>query len=403
MLNNGKGGLTAAQSSYEAGYGVTALASGDFNGDGKLDLAVTSAATTILDGNGQGGLQQPVGYAVLGEGPSFPALAVAAADLNGDGRPDLVMSNYSDRSISVVLNRGHGTFTQGAIYKLPYPPASLAIGDFNGDGKPDVAVAMLVENQIAVLLGNGDGTFGSPVFYDSVRAPVSIVAGDFNGDGKLDLAVGGTGLAILSGNGDGTFQAPAHYEIAGSLYSLALADLNGDGYLDIVGANTLAIVVLLGNGNGNGTFQQPRFVASGHGPYSVAIADLNGDGRPDLAVVNLTASSSTVAVLLGIGDGSFQPPVEYPMTGRPIQVSVADFNGDGKPDLAVLRGTSFSVTFLLGDGKGSFQSADVADGFLVPTYPSSMTVADFNGDGKPDIAIISSSLTGLGILTNTTP
>ncbi len=180
-----------------------------------------------------------------------------------------------------------------------------------------------------------------------------------------------------------------------------MADLNGDGNLDIVGANTVSIVVLLGNGSG--TFQPPKYVASGHGPYSVAIADLNGDGRLDLAVVNLTTTSSTIGIVLGNGDGSFQPPVEYPMAGRPIQVSVADFNGDGKPDLAVLRYDSFSVTFLLGDGQGSFQSADVADGFLTPTFPSSMTVADFNADGKPDIAINANSLTGLGILTNTTP
>ena len=210
FLNNGAGGLTP-QNSFDAGYLVVALAVGDFNGDGNLDIAAMGGGTTILEGNGQGGFNQPVSYPVLGTGIEFSS--VAAADLNGDGRPDLLMSDFSNAAISVVLNQENGSFTQGAVYGLPHPPASLAVGDFNGDGKPDVAVAMLVENQIAVMLGNGDGTFGSQAYYDAVRAPASIAVGDFNGDGKLDLAVGSTGLGILLGNGDGTFQAPMHYAI----------------------------------------------------------------------------------------------------------------------------------------------------------------------------------------------
>jgi len=399
FLNNGQGGLTPPAMSAEATYGVEALAVGDFNGDGKLDIVTAGSGTTILLGNGQGMFQQPVSYPVIGSSDFLAA--IVAADLNGDGRPDLLMSDLYSSAVSVVLNQGHGSYTQGAIYGLPYPPSSLAIGDFNGDGKVDVAVSMIVENQIAVLLGNGDGTFGAPVIYDGGRAPASIAVGDFNGDGKLDIVSAGTGISILLGNGDGTFQAPTHIAIGGEIYSVAVADLNGDGNLDIVAANTIAIAVLLGNGNG--TFQPAQYLASGNGPYSVTVADLNGDGKPDLAVVNRTDTTSSVGILLGNGDGTFQPPVEYPISGNPAQVTVADFNGDGHPDLAVLCVESFIVAIMLGDGQGHFQSGDDAPRFLAPTYPYAMTVADMNGDGKPDIPINASDPNGLGILTNTTP
>lgn len=334
------------------------------------------------------------------------AYSIAVADVNRDGKPDVVVTTYNSDTVGVLLGNGDGTFQPVHTY---YPgstyPSSIAIADVNGDGKPDLVVANQVdptyfsqEGVVSVFLGNGDGTFQPSVNYDSgSRAAMSVAVGDVNGDRKLDLLVANVGqVAVLLGNGDGTFAAARLYE-SGGYYnaSIAIADLNHDSKLDLVvttGAQgTNAVSVLLGNGDG--TFQSPvTYDSGGLNPQSVAIADVNGDGRLDVLAAN--TDSSSVGVLLGNGDGTFQPAVSYGSGGtNAAAIAVADVNGDGKPDLLLANNCGVQACgggvgvlgVLLGNGDGTFQPA--------VTYGSggigavSVAAADVNGDSKPDALI----------------
>jgi FG-GAP-like repeat len=245
----------------------------------------------------------------------------------------------------------------------------VAVGDFNGAGKLDVAVANLGSGNVSILLGNGDGTLRAPVNYATGDSPNSIAVADFNGDGKLDLAVvnggnntGVSSLSILLGNGDGTFNSVAKY-LASFGNSVAVGDFNQDGKLDVAVANfgSSSVGVLLGNGDG--TFKTAVNYVADNASSSVAAGDFNGDGKLDLAVANIVSNSGLgdVSVLVGNGDGTFRPPVNYGVGSNPSSVAVGDFNGDGKLDMAVANlggyGNIASLSVLLGNGNGSFQPA----------------------------------------------
>ena len=319
------------------------VAVGDFNRDGKLDLAVADYATntvSVLLGNGDGTFQAHVAYAT-GRWPEL----VVVGDFRGDGKLDLVVSNSGDNNISVLLGNGDGTFQPAANYSVT---GGVAVGDFNRDGKLDLAVAD--SNSINVLLGNGDGTFEPPVNY-SIGGGTPVV-GDFNRDGKLDLAVatnGSNNINVLLGNGDGTFQLAGSYSIPSAPTSMAVADFNADGKLDLVVAtngsssnNTVSILL----GNGDGTFQAHMDYATGSSnPSSVAVGDFNGDGRPDLVVTDLF--STDVRLLLGDGDGTFGAAATYAAGSGPSSVAMGDFNADGRLDIAVADSGSATVSVLL--------------------------------------------------------
>ncbi|MGA7648369.1 MAG: Ig-like domain repeat protein [Terriglobales bacterium] len=359
----------------------------------------------------------------------YASYSVAVADVNGDGKPDMVVANWcasngncTNGSIGVLLGNGDGTFQtavgydSGGIYVR-----SVAVADVNGDGKPDVVVANQCANSnctngsIGVLLGNGDGTFQTAVSYgsDGIYAD-SVAVADVNGDGKPDLLVANEctssnctngSVSVLLGNGDGTFQTAVSYGSGGEYaWSVAVADVNGDGKPDLLVSNECAsnctngsVSVLLGNGDG--TFQTAvGYGSGGEDALSVAVADVNGDGKPDVVVLNQCASNSnctngSVSVLLGNGDGTFQTAVSYGSGGEDaLSVAVADVNGDGKPDLVVANQcfsssncTNGSVSVLLGNGDGTFQTALITS---TPELPGieSLAVADFNGDGKLDVA-----------------
>jgi hypothetical protein len=338
----------------------------------------------------------PLDYAVGG-----PPLSVAVGDFNGDGKLDLAVANPSSGNVSVLLGYGDGTFQAAVSYPVGgCGPSAIAVGDFNGDGKLDLAVAwdlVYTAAYVTVLLGNGDGTFQTAVSYPVGANPSSVAVGDFNGDGKLDLAVANsnlngianessTSVSVLLGNGDGTFQTAVNYPAGTNPISVAVGDFNGDGKPDLVVANAYGgVTVLLGNGNG--TFQTPVSHPVDGNPNSVAVGDFNGDGKLDFAVAN-NAGSYEVSVLLGNGDGTFQTAVSYPVSAQAYSVAVGDFNGDGKLDLAVAP-FSNNVSLLLGNGDGTFQTA--VD-YPVNGNPSSCAlvsavgVGDFNGDGRMDFA-----------------
>ncbi len=435
LLGNGDGTFQTAVSYGSGGEYAWSVAVADVNGDGKPDLLVSNecasgncanGSVSVLLGNGDGTFQTAVSYGSGGE----DALSVAVADVNGDGKPDLLVSNLCasnsnclNGSVSVLLGNGDGTFQTAVSYGSGGQDAwSVAVADVNGDGKPDLLVSNecasnCTNGSVSVLLGNGDGTFQTAVGYGSGgEDALSVAVADVNGDGKLDLLVSnlcasnGTcvngSAGVLLGNGDGTFQAAGSYGSGGEYaYSVAVADVNGDGKPDLVVANDCAssscangsVGVLLGNGDG--TFQTAvSYGSGGEDALSVAVADVNGDGKPDVVVLNQCASNSnctngSVSVLLGNGDGTFQTAVSYGSGGEDaLSVAVADVNGDGKPDLLVANVCASnsncangSVSVLLGNGDGTFQTAVSYGSGGVDAY--SVAVADVNGDGTPDLLL----------------
>jgi hypothetical protein len=267
---------------------------------------------SVLLGNGDGTFRKAVPYSV-GDNPH----GVTVADVNGDGIPDLVASNFGSNNVSVLLGKGDGTFRPAINYAVGSQPLSVVVADFNGDGKPDLAVANGGTNSttdpgsVSILLGNGNGTFQAAVNYSAGEAPGTVAVGDFNRDGHVDLVVTNYGdlhdslasgtLSVLLGNGDGTFQAAQTYAGAYGI-SVAVKDLNGDGIADLAVTFGGGVRVLLGNGDG--TFQTTSISYVAGGPWGMAAGDLNGDGLPDLAVAN-TSANSGVTIL--INDGKWGP------------------------------------------------------------------------------------------------
>ncbi len=388
LLGNGDGTFQEARS-FDPGPYPTTLALGDFNGDGRLDLVV---ADSVFLGNGDGTFQAGRRVGVGG----FKAVG----DFNGDGAQDLAVSNALSDTVSVVLGNGDGTFVEPPSFPVGNSPSSAAVSDLDGDGILDLVVANARSNDLSVLLGNGDGTFQQARHFGAGNVPSSVAVGDFNGDGVNDLAVANAGtypqyddanVSVLLGNGDGTFQEARSFEVASSPRSIAVADFNGDGVLDLVVANYPSNNVSLLLGNGDGTFQAPRNFFAGNSPVSVAVGDFNRDGAKDLAVANNSGWSGSVTVLLGNGDGSFQPERSFGLGSGPIFVAVGDLNNDGVEDLAVARYCTTPRCFvgyaavLLGNGDGSFQA--VGD-YFVGNAAGNIAVADLNGDGAQDLAMI---------------
>ena len=336
----------------------------------------------------------------------FP-IGEAQADFNGDGIPDLAVSNMGSNTISIFLGNGNGTFQPHVDYAAGIGPWNLAVADFNNDGKLDLAVinsgcptngATCSGETVGIYLGNGDGTFQTPALtfpsYDLIFDDFAV--GDFNADGKVDLAfsaVGPTGgLAVIYlGNGDGTFTAGNQYSFgpvsSSGVPNIVAEDFNGDGKLDLAisqsshALNVSNAVVFLGNGDG--TFQNAVTYATAAGAGVIAAGDFNGDGIPDLATLSTWPGSNTFSILLGNGDGTFQPHVDYATGNEPVSLTVADLNGDGKLDLAIPEYNDNTVSVMLGNGDGTFEQKQ---DFPVGSGPGGIVAADFNGDGRMDIA-----------------
>jgi hypothetical protein len=320
LLGNGDGSFRPAVTT-DVPNSFPSLAVGDFNSDGRADVALPTAgnganpALEVLLGNGDGSFQPNHRILSLGQA----ALSVTAGDFDRNGTLDLVTANGSSGTLSLLLGNGDGTFQPRTDLTVGAAPRAVAVGDFNGDGRLDVVAAQQLTDTVSVLLGHGNGTFAPPLVFAASGAdftPDSMVVADVNGDGKLDLAIKSLSflesdafrVGVLLGNGNGTFQAPllgaAQPDGSGDL---ALGDFNNDGRIDAAVADELGDSS--GNlsvfaGNGDGTFQsliRLDLLTGGNGPKGVAAADLNGDGLVDLVAANFAGigdTPSTVGVLL---------------------------------------------------------------------------------------------------------
>jgi FG-GAP-like repeat len=282
----------------------------------------------------------------VGNGP----LRLVTGDFNGDGILDVATSSEIANTVSVLLGKGDGTFKSALTYPAGGQPFSIAVGDFNADGYLDLVVTNVCPGYptcsgatVSVLLGNGNGTFQPQVQYATGKGPDAVSLGDFNGDGKLDLAIVSdtdSAVCIFLGIADGTFQPYVEYPAGAGADGVTTGDFNGDGALDLAvttnasGTDQEPVSILLGNGDGS--FREPTFYTTAVGYLgTIQTADLNGDGKLDLIATGLGYGSESggVSVLVGNADGTFQTHVDYLLNTAVDSVAVGDFNGDGISDL----------------------------------------------------------------------
>ncbi|MFO0950111.1 MAG: FG-GAP-like repeat-containing protein [Isosphaeraceae bacterium] len=399
LLGNGDGSFQS-RSDFALGDGVLATVVGDFDGDGRPDVAATASdfdnqnlnyRLAVIAGKGDGAFRPPIDWANRNLGQLED---IQAGDFDGDGRLDLAVAGLG--TVAVFSGRGEGTSRGRTDFSLS--TALMTAGDFDGDGRLDL-VATAGENEggsLRVLLGNGDGSFRPRD--DSARLPAGMSASsflpvDFNGDGWTDLValagVNNSGrLLTYLGTGAGSFQLRATLSIEGSFGTGTVADFNGDGRPDVAVTNSDTLVhVLLGNGDG--TFQPPASFATGKGNWGVVVGDFDGDGRLDLATTNLYDKENSVSILLGKGDGTFRPALGVNAGRAQERLTAGDFNGDGRLDLAVPNLDVATVSVLLGKGDGTFQPRVV---YAATNFPNTVTAADFNNDGATDLVVVNQNV-----------
>ncbi|HKA54442.1 MAG TPA: FG-GAP-like repeat-containing protein [Candidatus Binatia bacterium] len=417
LLGDGTGSF-APPTTFGVGDQPNSLVVGDFNRDGKKDLAVAAGNygnIAILPGNGAGGFGSER-HVNMGQDVSLLTSAVLA-NVTVDSKLDLVALATVEKQLpdlsffrsgaSVAIGKGTGGFAP-----LMHLPAvgnqngaffAVAVGDFNKDGKPDLALPDQF-GSVSILLGDGTGQFPNGAMFAVGNASRSVATGDFNGDNNLDLVVANANdnnVSVLLGDGTGGFGTATNFLAGLAPKSVVVADFNKDNRADLVvlneGDSTFSI--LLGNGVGGFGPAASFPVSSGSVlpvPEGLTVADFNKDGNLDIATANI--NSGDVSVLLGKGNGRFNPPQRFPGPGSANAIAAADFNGDGKLDLAVTNQFRNDVSILLGDGTGKF---GLPTDFLVGNQPVSVSVGDLNGDGKPDLAVANQYSNSVSILLNT--
>jgi hypothetical protein len=390
---------------------------GDLTGDGNPEIAAANCddnTITIYVNNGDGTFKTgayfsaaiaPSNNSVVGVGP----LGLTIADVNGDGRGDVIATNAGARDVTVLLGNGDGTVQSANVgYATGGNPGTPAlIADMNGDGLADLLVA---DNQysFSYMKGYGDGTFRAAVDYYSPTGTsgepptgFDVATGDFNGDGFTDVVVGNftnndasVGITVFLSRGDGSLQPGVNYGSGGSLAFVAVADFDKDGNLDIAAVDNADGLVQIFKGVGNGTFTTGITVSTGDiDTEKIVAVDLNGDGFTDLAVAN--AGGGNVGVILNDQNGGFAAQIPYPLLNGSIDLVAADVNGDGKLDLLLPESACSCLAVLLGAGDGTFGAEN---DFLIGNSPYQIAVGDLNGDGIPDVAVtIDDFVSGLGV------
>ncbi|MGI4870772.1 MAG: FG-GAP-like repeat-containing protein [Janthinobacterium lividum] len=342
---------------------------------------------------------------------------IAVADVNGDGRLDLVTANYGGDAAGVLLGQAGGGFAAVTTYSASASsqPSGIAVADMNGDGRLDLVTANFGIFSAGVLLGQAGGGFAPVTKYYTVTyltyhggSPSEITVADVNGDGRPDIVTANTGsntAGVLLAQASGGFATVTTYSTGGSIpHGIAVADVNSDGRPDLVTANQYSNTAGVLLGQAGGGFAAVTTYSTGvySQPLDIAVADVNGDGRPDLVTAN--QYSDAAGVLLGQASGGFAAVTAY-STGansQPSSIAVADVNGDGRPDLVTANYGTHTVGVLLGQASGGF-AAVTAYSTGANSQPSSIAVADVNLDGKPDLVTANNNTNDVSVLLNTTP
>jgi len=385
LFGNGNGTFRPGPQS-DIGCGSGPLVASDLDGDGKIDLALPNKnGVCVSIGNGDGTFQNGVFYAA---GTDTLTDTVVVGDFNSDGIPDV--ATVGQHGIWLFTGKGGGVLNPGVLTpfmgaSVDRAPPFLAAGDINGDGNLDLVA--LTTTGFAIFLGTGTGTFQAPTLVTTPAAPGWMAVGDVNLDGRADVLITSNSSAYVSlymGASAGGVTGPTFVYLPGSS-QIAVGDVNGDGIPDLV--NSTVYVAL---GKGNGKFNEPTFYAAQtfFGPYNVALGELRNDGRNDIVV---QGSAWALSVLLNTGKGAFQDGEWTPVTGGAGCGAVADYNRDGKPDLAV--NTPSGITLLFGTGKAS--SPFTTGSTIAVPGPGCVITGDLNGDGIADL-LVESFLTGSG-------
>jgi hypothetical protein len=371
------------------------IASTDLNANGAPDVVTASVTTNIVSsllGAGDGTLAAPQNT------PAAPSNlnAIAAADLNGDGKGDVaVAQNGNPGSLRVYLGNGDGTLAPSIAYPVGAFPQDVAIGRINGDTAPDIAVANQTSHDISVFLNNGFGGFvaapGSPIVDPNGNDFFGVEIADFDRDGDTDLARAGIngaspGVTILDGNGTGAFTPRATPGRAPTVQTMVVGDLNGDGFPDIAGSRPangdVAIIINSAGGLQPATFVDPDGAGGNNG--RAAMADLDGDGALDLAVPYVAGSQANkVSILLGRGDGTFVASSAESVSTAPREVTAADLNRDGNPDLASANSGTGNVSVLLAVPPSATVTPSLAFGDQQQGVTSAEQLISVRNDGPP--------------------
>lgn len=431
LFGKGDGTFGPAQAAFAGGlpqsYGFS-VALADLNGDGKLDLVFTDGMLGFALGHGDGIFSPAVEIPIS-------AGSIAIGDLDDDGIPDIVSN--SGASVTVLFGDGKGSFPKRSDYLADINALThgqVFLSDFDGDGKIDIILGsgssglfygyfpfsdvvgpLVGYTPMTILWGKGGGAFTAAPISAADGVLMAITSGDFNGDSIIDLAslsgcCGTTDMSIRLGKDDGTFESGFQYSFStGSRpHDIVTADFNHDGKLDIAvalsdvpfgdpGPGELEILL----GNGDGTFAHPISLPAAQGFEAIRAADFNSDGKMDLAGItkaNQLGGRDSVSIYVGQGDGAFAAPVSYPAGPGANSIAIADFNGDGNPDIVIANQgifgdtTAQNIEFLLGKGDGAFSIGTYIP--LIGLYPTTVVAADFNGDGRLDIAVSLESAPG---------
>jgi hypothetical protein len=381
-------------------FGITLLAS--------FAVGLPAAPTTLVGVAASSSTSAPSFAATRNYRVGRDPGSVAIGDLNGDRKPDVAVANSSAPSVSVLMNRGDGSFRAARNFSTGTEndmPGMVAIGNLSGDSKPDLAVSNRASTGrgVIVLTNKGGGTFRAERRFLPNIHPVAIAIADLNGDKMLDLIAvrfGVDAVSVLLNKAGGRLAANVDYGTGAGPVSIAIGDLTGDHKPDLVTSNSNANMVSLLVNKGDGTFEPKRDFRTGSNPTAVAIGDLNGDGKPDVAAVNNW--SGTISVLTNSGGRSFKPRRDFPTARGPDAVMIADLNGDRRPDLANTAPGRNSISILVNSGDGKFERRlDYAAG----GEPDALSSADLNGDGKLDLVTANEQTThdyhtvdGVGVL-----